>query len=275
MRKALFPTLCATSLLAGCCLPPNETGADQPLPTAAPAAAPAAPPAAAAAVPAAVGAVDAAGASAAGAGAAKSAEAAAAVAAPSAGAASAAAASGASAAAKGAGASAAQGAAAAVPVGALLAGGSQYAYEDLGITLTVPSGWTQQLMRGNIVALFSPDYPSKGKRDRGAMMLVSTHKGTLPADDKKLAAALKEGLDPSAQIEAGPIRIQIADKQAAQVVAKATGADGAPYRALHTILQSGNKAVSVKSTTFDSLDSRKPVFDAVMESISFSGAPAR
>jgi hypothetical protein len=130
-------------------------------------------------------------------------------------------------------------------------------------------------MKGNVVSLFSPDYPTQGKRDRGAMMLVSNHNGTLPTDDKKLAAVLKVGLDPSAQVESGPIRMQIADKEAAQLIAWATDADGAQYRVLSTVLQSGNKAVSVKSTSFDHLDTRKPVFDAVMESIAFNGAPGR
>jgi len=166
-------------------------------------------------------------------------------------------------------------AAATVPVGAMLAGGTAYAYEDLGIGLTVPLGWTQQLMTGGVIALFSPDYPTKGKRDHGALMLVSPYKGTLPADDKKLAAILKEGLDPSAKVEAGPVRMQIADKQAAQIVAKASDTDGAQYRVLHTIIQGGGKSASVKSTAFDSLDSRKPVFDAVMESLTFTAPTAK
>jgi hypothetical protein len=126
-------------------------------------------------------------------------------------------------------------------------------------------------MTGGVVALFSPDYPTKGKRDRGALMLVSNFKGPVPSDDAKLKSVLKEGLDPAATVEAGPVRLPIADKQGAQIVAKATDDDGAKYQALHTILQSGAKAVSVKSMAFDSLDSRKPVFDAVMESISFTG----
>ncbi|WP_295578820.1 hypothetical protein [uncultured Lamprocystis sp.] len=161
-----------------------------------------------------------------------------------------------------------------LPVGALLAGGSQYAYEDLGITLTVPAGWTQQLMTGGVIAMFSEDYPAKGKRERGALMLISPHKGTLPTDDKQLTQVLKDGLDPAATLEAGPIRLPVADKQAAQIVVRASDADGVNYRALHTIMQRGGKAVSVKSSAFDDLTRRKPVFDAVMESITFSGAGA-
>ncbi len=161
-----------------------------------------------------------------------------------------------------------------VPVGALIAGGSQYTYEDLGITLTLPAGWTQQLMTGGVIALFSEDYPTKGKRERGALMLVSPHKGTLPTDDKALTQVLKDGLDPAATLEAGPIRLPVADKQAAQIVVRASDADGVTYRALHTIMQKGGKSVSVKSSAFDDLTRRKPVFDAVMESITFSGAGA-
>jgi hypothetical protein len=243
MRSEFIPTLCATSLLVGCCMAPVDPGV---APTAPPAEAPVVntppPPAA-------------------------EAEAAQPMSAPppavSAPAASTAAAVPPAAA-----------AGAPVPVGALLAGGSQYAYEDLGITLTVPAGWTQQLMTGGVIALFSEDYPTKGKRERGALMLVSPHKGSLPTDDKTLTQVLKDGLDPAATLEAGPIRLPVADKQAAQIVVRASDADGVNYRALHTIMQTGGKAVSVKSSAFDDLARRKPVFDAVMESITFSGAGA-
>lgn len=163
-------------------------------------------------------------------------------------------------------------AAAAPPaVGALLAGGTQYAYEDVGISLTVPSGWTQQLMTGGVVALFSGDYPTKGKRDRGAIILVSGFKGTIPADDQKLTALLKDGLDPNAVVVTGPSRTPIADKQGAQIVAKGIDEDGAKYDVVHTLLQSGSKALSVKSIAFDGLSTRNPVFDAVTESITFTG----
>lgn len=163
---------------------------------------------------------------------------------------------------------------AAVPVGTLLASGTQYAYEDVGLTLTLPAGWTQQLMTGGTIALFSEDYPATGKRDRGALMMVSEHKGALPANDQELLKVLKEGLDPAATVEAGPVRLNVGGQPAAQVIAKATDADGAQYRVIHTILQSGGRAVSVKAISFDGLDRRKPLFDAVMESIGFSAPKA-
>lgn len=158
------------------------------------------------------------------------------------------------------------------PVGALLAGGTQYAYEDLGITLTVPAGWTQQLMTGGVIALFSDDYPASGRRERGALMLISPHQGTLPADDAALLALLRDGLDPAATVEAGPIRLPVGDKQAAQVIARAVDADQAQYQIIHSILQTGGRAVSVKAIAFDGLQQRKPVFDAVKESIGL-GSP--
>lgn len=158
-----------------------------------------------------------------------------------------------------------------LPVGALMAGGTPHAFEDVGLTLTVPAGWTQQLMKDGSIALLSEDYPPKGKRERGAMMLVSRYHGALPTDDKKLASVLNKGVGPAATLEAGPIRLQIADKQAAQIVARATDAEGAQYRALYTIMQARGEAVAVKSMAIDNLDRRKPVFDAVMESIAFTG----
>lgn len=242
MRSEFIPTFCATALVAGCCMAPVDSGV---APTAPPPEAPVinTPSLPAAEVPQPVSAPP------------PAVSAPAALTAPTAAAAPPAAAT-----------------VAPVPVGALLAGGSQYAYEDLGITLTVPAGWTQQLMTGGVIALFSEDYPTKGKRERGALMLVSPHQGTLPTDDKTLTQVLKDGLDPAATLEAGPIRLPVADKQAAQIVVRASDADGVNYRAMHTIMQTEGKAVSVKSSAFDDLARRKPVFDAVMESITFSGA---
>ena len=164
--------------------------------------------------------------------------------------------------------------AAAVPVGALLAGGAQYAYEDSGIVLTLPAGWTQQLMTGGIIALFSDDYPATGVRDRGALMMISEHQDPLPTGNSDLRAVLAAGLDPAATIEAGPIRLQVAGQPAAQIIARATDADGAQYRVIHTLMQSGARNISVKAIAFDRLEARKPLFDAVMESISVT-APAR
>lgn len=158
-------------------------------------------------------------------------------------------------------------AAAAAPAPAPLAG-TKYAYDDVGLSLVVPQGWTQQLMAGGIIALFSGDYGGGGT---GALMLISKHAGSIPADDATLEATLKGGLDPAAVKQAGPIRFPLAGKQAAQLIAKGTNDDGAGYEAMHTLMQSGDQAVSVKSMAFDSLSSRKPTFDGVMESIVFSG----
>ena len=246
MRNYFLPTLCATAVLTGCCVAPTEPGA-----------APAAPVPAVALPPAVGAAATAAGA------------------APPATTSPAAALPGVSPPPAGGAAPTASAVPAApaapIPVGTLLAGGNQYAFEDVGITLRVPAGWTQQLMNDGSIALFSEDYPTKGKRDRGAMMLVSRYRGTLPKDDNKLAAALKKGLDPAATVEAGPLRLQIADKQAAQIVIRAADADGVKYGALYTIMEARGKAVAVKATAIDNLDRRKPLFDAVMESITITG----
>jgi len=248
MRRDLIPTLCTTALLAGCCMAPVDPGtmpsvpvdavAPPPVPPAAitepvtaPAPVPAAPPPSSSSPVSALPATTA----------------------------------------PPAAANPVAASVAPLPVGTLLAGGSQYAYEDVGITLTVPAGWTQQLMTGGVIALFSDDYPTKGKRERGALMLVSPYKGTLPPDDGALAKVLKDGLDPAAVLEAGPIRLPIADKRGGQIIVRGSDADGANYRAMHTIMQSGGRAASVKASVFDSLDRRKPLFDAVMESITFTG----
>jgi hypothetical protein len=162
-------------------------------------------------------------------------------------------------------------AAVAPPAAAPLPPGTTFAYEDVGISVRVPDGWTQQLMTGGVVALFSGDYPTSGTRDRGALMLISKQPGGLPADDPALETVLKEGLDPAAVKQAGPVRFPIGGKQAGQIIAKGSDEDGATYDAMHTIIQSGGNAVSVKAMAFDSLNQRKTTFDGVMESITFTG----
>ncbi len=157
---------------------------------------------------------------------------------------------------------------AAAPAAPAPLAGTKYAYDDVGLSLVVPNGWTQQLMTGGIIALFSGDY---GGGESGALMLISKHAGGVPADDAQLETLLKGGLDPAAIKQAGPIRFPIGGKQASQLIAKGTNDDGASYEAMHTIIQSGTQAVSVKSMAFDALSSRKPTFDGVMESITFSG----
>jgi len=158
-------------------------------------------------------------------------------------------------------------AAPAAPAPAPLAG-TKYAYDDVGLSLVVPNGWTQQLMAGGIIALFSGDY---GGGDTGALMLISKHSGGIPEDDAALETLLKGGLDPAAVKQAGPIRFPIGGKQASQLIAKGTNDDGASYDAMHTIIQSGSQAVSVKAMAFDGLSNRKATFDGVMESIAFTG----
>lgn len=237
MRIQHLPALCVTTVLAGCCISPSEEA----LPGAAPATvAPVVETPLAAEVPAdtaaAAGAAGAAVASAEPAAAEPATEAPAAALAP-----------------------------------APLPAGTTYAYEDVGISVRVPNGWTQQLMTGGVVALFSDDYPTSGTRDRGALMLISAQPGGLPADDAALETVLMQGLDPAAVKQAGPIRFPLGGKSAGQVIAKGSDEDGATYDAMHTIVQSGGDAVSVKAMAFDSLKQRKTVFDGVMESITFTG----
>lgn len=159
------------------------------------------------------------------------------------------------------------------PSGAALAGpaqGTRYAYQDVGISMLVPEGWTQQLMAGGIVALFSPDFSGAGVRDRGALMLISKQPEKLPNDKAEMEKLLKAGIDPAAVVEAGPILLPIGGNEAAQIIAKGSDEDGSSYAAMHTIIQSGANAVSVKAMAFDSLAKRKVVFDGVMESIDFT-----
>jgi hypothetical protein len=133
----------------------------------------------------------------------------------------------------------------------------------------VPTGWSQQLMTGGIIALFSGDYPVSGAREQGALMLISAHSGVLPTDKAALETLLKSGLDPAATKQAGPIVLSIGDSKAAQLIAKGNDDAGAEYDAMHTIIQSPSGSVSVKAMAFDSLTQRKPAFDLVMKSIDF------
>jgi len=245
MRFQYVPVLCVTTLLAGCCISPSEEPVAAAVPeaagdVAAVAETPALATDSAAAVDVAAGASGAAPVPPAQAAVAGAAAAAAAAQPPPA-------------------------AAPAPPAGAT------YSFADVGVSVQVPKGWTQQLMTGGVVALFSSDYPFSGARDHGALILISNQPGGLPADDAALEKVLKEGLDPAAVKQAGPVRFAIGDKQAGQIISKVTEEDGTTYSAMNTILQSGGKAVTMKAMAYDSLDQRKGIFDAVMQSIAFTG----
>lgn len=148
--------------------------------------------------------------------------------------------------------------------------GTRYAYEDLGLSVLVPDGWTQELMAGGIIALFSEDYPFSGPRDRGALMLISKQVGALPTDKAELEALLKGGLDPAAVKQAGPIVLPVGGNQAVQLIARGSDGEGGEYDAMHTIIQSPNGNLSVKAMAFDALSERKSDVDRVMESIQFT-----
>jgi len=157
----------------------------------------------------------------------------------------------------------------AVPVAPTPLAGTQYAYDDIGLSIVVPDGWTQQLLAGGTIALFSGDYG--GAAATGALMLISKQTERIPADDAALETLLSGGFDPAAVKQAGPIRFALDGKQAVQMIAKGTNNDGTSYEAMHTIIQSGGQAVSVKSLAFDALSTRKLAFDGVMASITFIG----